>query len=509
MNPHMYTQFFVLGLIFAFGDAYGIGANDVANSFATSVSSGALTLGQACCIAIVTEFCGAFFLGSKTSDTIRNKIISVNLFKGNPALLMLGMFTALVSSSLFVIFATSRGWPVSTTHSITGAIIGVGIAAFGPNTVVWGWSGVAKIIASWFLSPVVSGVVASALFLLTRFFVLEAKDSFKRGLYAVPFFFFLTIWIDVAFILNNGIPGAKKKIPFTKTLWIGAIAGAGAALLSFVFYSTWLRRRIIGKEDLKWYHVFVAPILPKQPLVVERPIETSSDKVSSEGHLPLTSSDVDVQPADQSMFGKAKNFLMKGINKDVRNLNNPKLADIHARAKKFDDNTESLFQFVQVLSACAASFAHGSNDVANAVGPLTTIYQVWDSGAIPGAKASVTPWILAYCAVAIDIGLITYGYHIMRSLGNNITWTTPSRGFCAELGTSLTVVTASKIGLPVSTTQCITGAMVGVGLCNGDFRAVNWKMFGTCFLSWIITVPCTAVVSGLIFAFIAYAPKMI
>ncbi|PVU85496.1 hypothetical protein BB561_006939, partial [Smittium simulii] len=426
MDPHSYTHIFVLGLIFSFADAYGIGANDVSNSFATSVSSGALTLGQACFIAVFTEFAGAFFLGAKTADTIRSKIISVSLFASNPGLLMLGMLCAVVGSATWVIFATSRGWPVSSTHSITGAVLGMGIASHGFGSVNWGWSGIAKIIASWFISPVVAGSIAAILFLLTKYLVLESKNSFERGLLAVPFFFFITIFINVTFILNNGIPGSTTKISFGKIVWISAIAAGAVAILSYIFYCTWLRRKIKNNEDLKWYHVFAAPFLGPMPQVPEptQDLESNEKKGSDSAseELPPT-----------TLIGKAKGFLFRGVNKEVRNLDNPKLADMHARAKKYDSETENLFQFVQILSACAASFAHGSNDVANAVGPLATIYQVWNTGAVPAAKSSVPAWILAFCAIGIDIGLVTYGYHIMRSLGNNMTYTTASRGFCAEL----------------------------------------------------------------------------
>ncbi|PVU86012.1 hypothetical protein BB561_006836 [Smittium simulii] len=503
MDPHSYTHIFVLGLIFAFADAYGIGANDVANSFATSVSSGSLTLGQACLIACFTEFSGAFFLGAKTADTIRSKIVSTSYFKNNPGLLMLGMMTAVLGSAVWVIFASSQGWPVSTTHSITGAVIGMGIAGYGTEAVNWGWKGLGQIIASWFISPIVSGIISAILFLLTKYLVLESEHSFERGLLSVPVFFFITIFVDLTYILVKGVPGSKvKDTPFIKVVWISALAALGVAILSYVFYSNWLRRKIRGKEDLKWYHIFVAPFLSKRPTIPE-PSQLESNNSDIKSIKGVAQED---EPVDNSIFGKIKGYATKGIKVDVRNLENPKLADIHARAKKYSTETEYLFEFVQVLSACSASFAHGSNDVANAVGPIATIYQIWQTGAIPGSKSVVPAWLLAFCAIGIDIGLVTYGYHIMRSLGNNVTYTTPSRGFCAELGTSLTVVTASKIGLPVSTTHCITGAMVGVGLCNGDWRAVNWKMFAMCFFSWIITLPFAGLTSGLLFALIAYSP---
>jgi phosphate/sulfate permease len=185
------------------------------------------------------------------------------------------------------------------------------------------------------------------------------------------------------------------------------------------------------------------------------------------------------------------------------------LEKVHETAVKYDNKTEHLYSFLQVITASLNSFAHGSNDVANAVGPLAAIYSIWNSAQVPGAKTPVDIWILAFCGVGIDIGLVTYGYNVMRSLGNNITFHSPSRGFSMELGTSLTVLTASKIGLPVSTTHCITGATTAVGLCNGNIHAVNWRMIAWCFFSWVLTVPVAGGIAGLIFAFVANAPKLV
>ncbi|OMJ14496.1 Phosphate-repressible phosphate permease pho-4 [Smittium culicis] len=506
MQPHDYTFIYVLALIFSFADAYGIGANDVANSFATSVSSGTLTLGQATCIAIVTEFCGAFFLGSGTADTIRSGIVSTKLYESQPELLMLGMTTSVFASAVWVIFATSRGWPVSTTHSITGAVIGMGVASFGGKSVKWGYDGVAKIVTSWFISPFAAALVSSIIYLSTKYVVFESKDSFKRGLLAIPFYIFLTVWVCLAFIISKGLPGTKAlKISFGEIVGISAGAGVGVALIAYFTYVQWLKRKILYREDLRWYHVLITPFLSKREIIPET---SEEDLESSLGSEKNKLSEVEQsQPQDLSIFQKIKKTVFRGINQDVRNIGNPRLASIHARAKKYDNQTEFLFEFVQVLTACAASFAHGSNDVANAVGPLAAVSQIWSTAKVPGSKSPVAAWNLAYCAVGIDIGLATYGYHIMRTLGNNITYTTPSRGFAAELGTALTIVTASKIGLPVSTTHCITGAMVGVGLCNGDMKAINWRMFAMCFLSWIMTLPAAGLLSGLFFALIINSPS--
>ncbi|KAJ1969511.1 hypothetical protein H4R34_006156, partial [Dimargaris verticillata] len=204
---------------------------------------------------------------------------------------------------------------------------------------------------------------------------------------------------------------------------------------------------------------------------------------------------------------RARAALLHGILKDVRNLNNPKLRNVHQAAAKFDDNTEYLFSFLQVVTAMLMSFAHGSNDVANAAGPLASIYGIWKSGAVDtSGEVEVPKWILAAAGGSIVLGLLMYGYRVMRKMGNNITYLTPSRGFSAELASALTVLTCSKIGIPVSTTQVATGAIAAVGLCNGNIRAVNWKMLGWCFLSWVLTLPIAGLISGLVFGFGAHAP---
>jgi len=181
---------------------------------------------------------------------------------------------------------------------------------------------------------------------------------------------------------------------------------------------------------------------------------------------------------------------------------------MHDKAEKFDPKTEKLYNYLMIMTASFMSFAHGSNDVANAVGPLSAIYHVWKHSTVDvSGKVPVPIWILVFGGVGIDVGLTVYGWMVLKVLANKITYMSPTRGFSMELGTVLTVLTASKLGLPISTTHCITGATLGVGLCNMDFKSVNWKLFGNIFLSWIVTVPCTALIAGLLCAFASHSPK--
>ncbi|KAI8318952.1 phosphate transporter, partial [Martensiomyces pterosporus] len=218
MQVHDFTWIFALGIVASFADAFGIGANDVANSFASSVSSGSLTLVQACIIAVFTEFLGAFLLGSNTSETIKGGILSVKVFAPQPELLMLGMLCAVAGSATWVIFASKKGMPVSTTHSIVGAVMGVGIAGFGGGAINWGYSGVAKIVTSWFISPVAAGIVTSIIYLPTKYFVLQHPNSLERGIKAIPIYFFITSLIGAFYIIYKGAPGTKAAKLQTGTI---------------------------------------------------------------------------------------------------------------------------------------------------------------------------------------------------------------------------------------------------------------------------------------------------
>ncbi|KAG0363082.1 hypothetical protein BGZ54_008361 [Gamsiella multidivaricata] len=518
MLPGDYTFLFAIGMVFAFLDSFGIGANDVSNSFGAAVGSGALNLKQAVLIASVCEFLGAFLMGSSTADTIKGDLIDVSLFSEQPELLMLGMVCALVGSSTWVLFASSRGLPVSTTHAIVGAITGTGIAGFGFSTVKWG--GIGTIVLSWLISPVVAGLVTAVIFTVTRYFILQHSDSLKRGLTAIPFYFAITIFINVFYIIFKGSPGLSlSEMP------LGTVIGIsfGIALVVFLwcnfFLKVYLRRKLEGEEPLRWYHSFYVRFVSTRAKASENLEEISSsvqkeDKTVGgeieEGDGTVNSSLAaldDPEPKSLSMFQKLKKKAFHGLNQDITTKTED-VENLHDKSTRYDSKTEQLFCTLQILTACFASFAHGSNDVANAIGPLTTIYYIWQHGMVDVTGQSPVPvWILAYGGIAIDIGLLTYGYKVMATLGNNICYVSPSRGFSLSLGTSLTVLTCSKLGMPISTTHCITGATTAAGLCSGGgVKSINWKILGLIASSWILTLPAAGVVSGAIFALIINSP---
>ncbi|KAJ3182931.1 hypothetical protein HDU85_002535 [Gaertneriomyces sp. JEL0708] len=532
MEIHDFTYIFVLGLVLAFADAFGIGANDVANSFSPSVAARSLTLLQACSIALFTEFGGAVLLGSSTTDTIKNGIIDLKNFDGNPGLLMLAFACALAGSSFWVITASRFGAPVSTTHSIVGAIAGVGVAAFGGSSVKWGWNGFGKIVASWFISPAVAGTVSATIYLITKYGILRSPNSLRRGINAIPIYAGVTLTVCVFYIVYKG--GKSDSLTGNTGALLGIVFGIGAfiTLFAFFFVRPFFIRRLINEESLRWYHVFYVPFLPPRPIdphvsakiagtytdhnPVEKPADVETAKAKGEVFIEdvnitpdATLVALDKQDTSPTLFSKAKKLLLKNITRDVVTADNKRIQEVHEHAVKFDSKTEYLYSALQVCTASFASFAHGSNDVANAVGPLAAIFHIWQTAEIPGKKSDVPIWILVFGGIAIDVGLITMGYRVMKNLGNNITYHSPSRGFAMELGAALTVVSASFIGLPVSTTHCITGSTVFVGFCNGTAKALNWKMISWMLFSWILTVPVSGAVAGLLFALIANAPRAI
>lgn len=585
---HQFDYIVALSMIFAFLDAWNIGANDVANSFASSVSSRSLKYWQAMILAALMEFLGAVLAGSRVSDTIRSKIIDISTFKDDPAVLLLTMACALVGSSLWLTLATSFGLPVSTTHSIVGAVIGSGIAAVGAKNIHWGWNGFSQIVASWFIAPAIAGCFASILFLISKYCVLERKHNLRNGLILMPILIFITFSILTMLITWKGAPNLHLN-----NLSDGAIAGsivgvgAVASIIYFIFLFPYFRRRLIFQDwRLKWYHVFLGPTyyfaptddippIPKGHMLVpdyyagkyhddDEPLitddeptknntnvqvdQSSDDKATYEKDLQNLESkynnDLDVerqqtaasstaaspnaplekkQTTKQLWWSLAKQpkqwprliwlMLIHGWTQDV--ISNQmhatgalsgNLKDMHARSKYYDNKIEYLFSLLQAITACTMSFAHGSNDIANAAGPLSTILNIYTTNKVD-KKADVPVWVLCYTAAALVIGIWTYGYNIMRNLGNRLILQSPSRGFSIELGAAVTTVMATQLAIPVSTTQSAVGATVFVGLCNKDIKSVNWRIVAYCYFGWIFTLPCAGIMAGILNGIILNAPN--
>lgn len=617
MGWAQYDYLFAFAMLAAFTDAFGIGANDVANSFATSVSSRSLTFRQAMIAGAICEFLGAVLVGARVTSTIRNNIINLSLFQGQADLTLLAFTCVCVASATWLIFATRNQMPVSTTHTVIGSLIGVGVAAGGAsNGVQWGWNGTGQIFASWGIAPAISGCLAALIFTFTKYAVLKRKNPVMVGLFLGPVYFFVVACILTTVIIAKGAPSLNLD-EMSPGATVGAVLGTGGVVgaLAALFWLPYVHAKVVKKDySLRWYHFFMGPLLwrrqaPADAHLVEShvvdyyadnggaeqshltgDVETPADQVPAghkrdapvlqyteptaseekisndvkedqqtgsasasqtppvhksklalleaklsgrEGDLITDANGMPIPPKYRTFHGswlEPWNMytvlrynalpwvifnLTAGLRTDIHKLQNnagsdedrARIAKMHSMSTHYPNEVEHLYSFLQVLTACTASFAHGANDVANSIGPLTVVYQIWASQEMPGRSEPVPIWILVYGGAGISIGLALWGWRLMAVLGNRLTLHSPSRGFSMEFGASITVVLASYLGIPVSTTQSITGATLGVGLCNGEWRAINWKMFCWIFCSWLFTLPAASLVAGCLFGVIAGSPQ--
>ena len=408
--------FIVLAAVFGLFMAWGIGANDVANAMAPSVGSKAITIKQAILIAAVFEFAGAVLAGGGVTSTIRRGIVDSSLLSGQPELLVFGMLSALLAAGVWLLIASRFGWPVSTTHTIIGAV--VGFAAIGIGTHAVQWPQVARIAMSWVVSPVLAGAIAWALFRSVQLLILDTLNPLRNARRYVPGYMFLTGFFMTLVTVMKGLEHIGIDISMAQSYLLATLCGAVVAAIGTVFI---LR--------------------------------------------------IPYQEPDKSEF----HFV----------------------------TVERIFGVLMVITACAMAFAHGSNDVANAVGPVAAVVSVASSGDVT-QEAIVPIWILVLGGVGIVIGLATYGHRVIATVGNNITALTPSRGFAAGLAAAATIVMASGTGLPISTTHTVVGAILGVGLARG-IAAINLRVVGGIFMSWIITVPAGALLSVIFFLLLRWA----
>ncbi len=401
----------ILAIIFGTFMAWGIGANDVANAMGTSVGSGAVTIKQAIIIAVIFEFAGAILAGGEVTATIRKGILDAALFTNEPHLLVYGMLASLLAAGMWLLIASSFGWPVSTTHSIVGAIVGFGAVGVGVDAVAW--NKVFQIVISWIASPILAGVISFILFRSLQNLIIDTKHPFDNAKKYVPYYMFLVGFIVSLVTIFKGL----KHVGVSFDTFTSYLLSIGVGLL-VTMIGTFLIRKI---------------------------------------HL---------DPDENKDFYYA--------------------------------SMERVFGVLMIITAAAMAFAHGSNDVANAIGPLAAIYSVVESGGLIGAKSALPIWILLVGGAGIVVGLITYGHKVIATIGTGITQLTPSRGFAATLAAAATVVIASGTGIPVSTTQVLVGAVLGVGLARG-MAALDTRVINKIFLSWIVTLPAGAFMSILFF----------
>ncbi len=403
-----------IGLAAAFGlfMAWGIGANDVANAMATSVGSNALTIKQAIFVAAIFEFLGAVLAGGEVTDTVRKGIVDTGLLENTPKLLVYGMLAALLSAGTWLLIASRNGWPVSTTHSIVGAIVGFSAVGIGVDAVQWGKVG--EIVMSWVISPLTAGFIAYLIYQSVQRLILRQDNPLEKAKRYVPVYIFFAAFTITLVTILKGLKHVGLTISLRDSYLLAIAIAVGIALIG--------------------------------ALAIRR-----------------------IQP------------------------------DKKADKKAHFYTVERVFGVLMIVTACGMAFAHGSNDVANAIGPVAAVIGIATNGSIE-AKSTLPIWVLVLGGAGIVIGLATFGRHVIATVGKKITQLTPSRGFAAELAAATTIVIASGTGMPVSTTHTLVGAVLGVGMARG-IEAIDLRVVGRIFVSWVVTIPAGAILA-IVFFFI-------
>jgi PiT family inorganic phosphate transporter len=408
----MEAEYIYIGLAAVFGlfMAWGIGANDVANAMATSVGSKALTIKQAILVAAIFEFLGAVLAGGEVTSTIRKGIVDVDLLSGSPELLVYGMLAALLAAGTWLLIASRYGWPVSTTHSIVGAIVGFAAVGIGIDAVQWGQVG--EIVMSWVISPLTAGFIAFLIYLSVQRLILSQDDPLACAKRYVPIYIFFAAFTITLVTILKGLKHVGLDISLVNSYVLATAIAVVIALVGM--------------------------------------------------------------------------FAIQRIKPDPK-----------AEKKQHFHTVERVFAVLMVITACSMAFAHGSNDVANAIGPLAAVISVAHTGVV-GAEAALPIWVLMLGGVGIVVGLATFGVRVIATVGHKITQLTPSRGFAAELAAATTIVLASGTGFPISTTHTLVGAVLGVGLARG-IEAIDLRVVGRIFISWVVTIPAGAFLAIIFF----------
>ena len=407
------SVFIMLAIVLGLYMTWGIGANDVANAMGTSVGSGAISIKQAIIIAAVFEFSGAFIAGGNVTKTIRKGIIDPTPILGNPEILVWGMLSALLAAALWLTVASWMGWPVSTTHSIIGAIVGFAMVGIGMDAV--NWPKIGTIVISWGVSPMVGGTFSFIIMRSIQHFILDTDTPFRNAQRYAPLYIFFVGFLISLVTLFKGLKHLEIELNIPQSFLIAVLLGSIIAVLG--------------------------------------------------------------------------RFLI------VR-LNIQEAESVHEQFTQI----ESIFGVMMLFTACAMAFAHGSNDVANGIGPMAAVVSIVQSGGEMAQNSPLPLWILILGGSGIILGLATLGYRVIQTIGTKITELVPTRGFSAELAAAATVVLASRTGIPVSTTHIAVGAVVGVGMARG-IGALDLRVIGGIFMSWVITLPVGALLSIFFFFF--------
>jgi PiT family inorganic phosphate transporter len=470
MNVEMIV--FALALLFGFYMAWSVGANDVANAMGTSVGSGALTLKRAVILAALLEFSGAFFVGSHVSETVRKGIVDTQSFNDQPMLLAYGMLAAMLAAAAWLQFASYYGWPISTTHSIVGAIIGFGVVVGGVSAVHW--EKVGAIVSSWVISPLLSGTIAFFLFSFIRSKVFDSETPVLKAKQLTPYLVFFVFSILSLVMVFKGLKNLHLDLPLTQALFMAAGIGLVAAVVSH-----FLLKNIQEIPDE------AETLPPSWSLCI------GLGRADKNLKKALECSSADMQPELEDILERVGR--MKA---EVKQMTDSEMEVVSYQ------KVERIFVYLQILSAGFVAFAHGANDVANAIGPLAAVINIVKTGTV-AMKSAVPTWVLALGGIGIIVGLATWGWRVIETVGKRITDLTPSRGFSAEFSAAVTIVLASKLGIPISTTHTLVGAVLGVGLARG-VEALNLRTVRDIVISWVVTIPVGAALTILLFYIIRW-----
>lgn len=506
--------------VFGFLMAFGIGANDVANAFATSVSAKSVTLKQAVLIAAICEFLGAMLLGASVTSTIRKNMIKVDMYTEEPDVLMFGMLTALVSASFMMAVANFCALPISTTHTIIGSIVGFSIAAKGFESVVWKTVGL--IFVSWAAAPLLTGLFGALFFWSIRRFVLRSDEPYRRSVAIYPLTIFLAVGLDLFMVLYKAGKNNKQIKTWGLKFQLPVAFGI-SALLAAAFYfilGPIIQRRISAKFDAEQVddNVQVSQVNAEEGIeeavsAIEKPEQAINNNTEKTNIEDAEGSGGDArQSTKRKLLTQTSSIIQRladnTINRDIEAeafAKSNTTQEMWESGEDFDPKTEQMFSYLQVLTACLLSFAHGANDVANAIAPLSAVLTIYDQGGV-SSKAPVQKWVLALGGLGIVVGLALYGYKLIISMGYRMTKVSPSRGFAIELSAAMVVVVASFVGIPISTTQCKVGGTTAVGMFGGK-KGVDPLFLLKIVSGWVITFFGVCLLNAGVFAFSYYAPS--
>lgn len=509
---HEYLWLVVVGSFAAFAFGYATGSNDVANAFGTSVGAKTLTMKQAVLIAATFEFTGALVLGRVSTSVIAAKIANISYFYKDPEVYAYGMVCALSISAIWNILASYFSMNVSSTHSIIGSIIGFSLVYGGKDAVNWAvkdpsgstfppYTGVLPVVLSWFFSPILTSIGAATLFIILRTIVLRQENSHFKAIWVLPVAMWLTTFVNVYFVLTKGAakkltetnPKCNTKCNQHKALWIAAACGGGTALITIVVAVPLLYRRMKTRYDTEGVLIGSAD--------AKKDVDTTPEEEN-------TTSGSSTMQRMKSFFARTYKAATYGLNYNIHQIveEDPIVAKIHAHAEVFDPRAEYAFSWLQVFSACCVSLAHGAGEVGYMAGPLATVWFVVLTGTL-SSKVIAPMWIIIISALGLVIGLATYGYKVTQAMGARMAKLSPARGFCAELCTAIVIMVAAQYGLPTSSSQCITGGIIGVGIAEGT-GGVNWLFFAKTFAAWAGTVIVVGLFTAGLFAQGVFSPSM-